>query len=186
MPKLLDNILHLPEYRVKNIKEMDGWLHFQVDAPDPVACKECGVQGEFVRFCKRDVPYRDLPIHGKRVTLWVIRRQYTCRACNTTFNYVAGIGELYLNRRYRCILTNIEEKTLLDRLPTRHQDVVTNYLMKMKDRQKVEIVSMTCGIPTGQRSRPCCHRLVLWSISSMWYAWPTMPWRRYARASGKS
>ena len=44
-----------------------------------------GVQGEFVRFGKRDVPYRDLPIHGKRVTLWVVRRRYTCRACKTTF-----------------------------------------------------------------------------------------------------
>jgi len=42
-----------------------------VDVPDPIACEECGVQGEFVRFGKRDVPYRDLPIHGKRVTLWV-------------------------------------------------------------------------------------------------------------------
>lgn len=30
------------------------------------------MQGEFVRFGKRDVPYRDLPIHGKRVTLWVV------------------------------------------------------------------------------------------------------------------
>ncbi|GHK35849.1 hypothetical protein ECZU06_29740 [Escherichia coli] len=43
------------------------------------------MQGEFVRFGKRDVPYRDLPIHGKRVTLWVVRRRYTCRACKTTF-----------------------------------------------------------------------------------------------------
>ena len=38
-----------------------------------------------MRFGKRDVPYRDLPIHGKRVTLWVVRRRYTCRACKTTF-----------------------------------------------------------------------------------------------------
>lgn len=43
------------------------------------------MQGEFVRFGKRDVPYRDLPIHGKRITLWVVRRRYTCRACKTTF-----------------------------------------------------------------------------------------------------
>ncbi len=43
-------------------------MHFQVDAPDPIACEECGVQGEFVR-----------------VTLWVVRRRYTCRACKTTF-----------------------------------------------------------------------------------------------------
>tara|TARA_R100000306_G_scaffold62029_1_gene66683 strand:+ start:2696 stop:2842 length:147 start_codon:yes stop_codon:yes gene_type:complete len=28
-----------------------------------VACEECGVEGEFVRFGKRDVAYRDLPIN---------------------------------------------------------------------------------------------------------------------------
>ena len=144
------------------------------EAPTPVACEGCCVQGEFVRFGKRDVPYRDLPIHGKRVTLWVVRRRYTCRACKTTFRpqlpemvdgfrmtlrlheyvekeafnhptptwliprartrrryatffnaraeftgrwhrfetpRILGIDELYLNKRYRCILTNIEERT---------------------------------------------------------------------------
>ncbi|OFC70512.1 transposase [Alteromonas confluentis] len=60
---------------------------------------------------------------------------------------ILGIDELYLNKRYRCILTNIEERTLLDLLATRHQDVVTNYLMKLKDRQKVEIVSMDMWNP---------------------------------------
>lgn len=174
-----DNILHLPRYQVLGCKSTDDEMHFQVDVPDPIACEECGAQGEFVRFGKRDVPYRDLPIHGKRVTLWVVRRRYTCRACKTTFRpqlpemvdgfrmtlrlheyvekesfnhpytFVAaqtgldektvrdifnaraeflgrwhrletprilGIDELYLNKRYRCILTNIEERTLLDLL----------------------------------------------------------------------
>src|SRR5690606_11048803 len=60
---------------------------------------------------------------------------------------ILGIDELYLNKRYRCILTNIEERTLLDLLATRRQDVVTNYLMKLKDRQKVEIVSMDMWNP---------------------------------------
>ena len=32
---------------------------------------------------------------------------------------ILGIDELYLNKRYRCILTNIEERTLLDLLATR-------------------------------------------------------------------
>lgn len=210
MTELPDNILHLPQYQVLGCKSTDDEMHFQVDVPDPIACEECGVQGEFVRFGKRDVPYRDLPIHGKRVTLWVVRRRYTCRACKTTFRpqlpemvdgfrmtlrlheyvekesfnhpytFVAaqtgldektvrdifnaraeflgrwhrfetprilGIDELYLNKRYRCILTNIEERTLLDLLATRRQNVVTNYLMKLKDRQKVEIVSMDMWNP---------------------------------------
>lgn len=30
------------------------------------------MQGEFVRFGKCEVAYRDLSIHGKRVTLWVV------------------------------------------------------------------------------------------------------------------
>ena len=164
------------------------------------------MQGEFVRFGKRDVPYRDLPIHGKRVTLWVVRRRYlpglqdniqapatgdggripydTAAAWyveKESFNHPytvaaqTGLDEtvrdifnaraeflgrwhrfetpaswaltLYLNKRYRCILTNIEERTLLDLLATRRQDVVTNYLMKLKDRQKVEIVSMDMWNP---------------------------------------
>ncbi len=210
MTELPDNILHLPQYQVLGCKSTDDEMHFQVDVPDPIACEECGVQGEFVRFGKRDVPYRDLPIHGKRVTLWVVRRRYTCRACKTTFRpqlpemvdgfrmtlrlheyvekesfnhpytfvdgtdrpgredgarhlharaeflgrwhrfetpRILGIDELYLNKRCRCILTNIEERTLLDLLATRRQDVVTNYLMKLKDRQKVEIVSMDMWNP---------------------------------------
>jgi transposase len=58
-----------------------------------------------------------------------------------------GIDELYLNRRYRCILTNLEERTLLDLLPGRQQDSVTRRLMNMTDRNKVEIVSMDMWKP---------------------------------------
>src|SRR5690606_7310560 len=79
------HILHLRQYQVPGCRSTDDELQYLVDVPDPIACEECGVQGEFVRFGKRDVPYRDLPIHGKRVTLWVVRRRYTCRACKTTF-----------------------------------------------------------------------------------------------------
>lgn len=42
--------------------EMEDGLHFHIDAPDPIACEECGAESEFVRFGKRDVAYRDLPV----------------------------------------------------------------------------------------------------------------------------
>jgi len=77
MTSLPDNILHLPEYHILDIKDEEHDLHFRLEAPGPVACEECGVEGEFVRFGK----HRDLPIHGKRV----VRRRYTCRACGKTF-----------------------------------------------------------------------------------------------------
>jgi hypothetical protein len=57
MTELPDNILHLPQYQVLGCKSTDDEMHFQVDVPDLIACEECGVQGEFVRFGKRDVPY---------------------------------------------------------------------------------------------------------------------------------
>ena len=49
MTELPDNILHLPQYQVLGCKSTDDEMHFQVDVPDPIACEECGVQGEFVR-----------------------------------------------------------------------------------------------------------------------------------------
>lgn len=63
MINLPDNILHLPEYQVMGVKQEEYDLHFQIDAPHPIACEECGVEGEFVRFGKRDVAYHDLQ-HG--------------------------------------------------------------------------------------------------------------------------
>ena len=97
MTMLPDNILHLPEYRILGTKMEEHDLHFQVEAPVPVAYKECGVEGEFVGFGKRDVAYRDLSIHGKRVTLWVVRRRYTCRAYGKTFR--PALAEMVENQR---------------------------------------------------------------------------------------
>ncbi|HSH47974.1 MAG TPA: hypothetical protein VK991_05260, partial [Halomonas sp.] len=47
---LPNNILHLPEYFVLGNKVEEHDLHFQVEAPAPIACEECGVEGELVRF----------------------------------------------------------------------------------------------------------------------------------------
>ena len=52
MTSLPDNILHLPEYHVLGTKMEEHDLHYQVEAPEPLACEECGVESEFVRFGK--------------------------------------------------------------------------------------------------------------------------------------
>lgn len=46
MTELPNNILHFSEYEVLGCKSYDDEMHFQVDAPYPIACQECGVQGE--------------------------------------------------------------------------------------------------------------------------------------------
>ena len=56
MTKMPNSILHLPKYQVLNCKSTDDEMHFQVDAPNPITCEECGVQGQFVRFGKRVFP----------------------------------------------------------------------------------------------------------------------------------
>ncbi|PBK34283.1 ISL3 family transposase, partial [Escherichia coli] len=53
------NSLSLPGYQLVDSDEQNEDIHFRLEAPTPVACEGCGVQGEFVRFDKRDVPYRD-------------------------------------------------------------------------------------------------------------------------------
>lgn len=42
---------------------------------------------------------------------------------------ILSIDELYLNQRYRCILTNVEEKMLLDLLPSRRLRTINKYLI---------------------------------------------------------
>lgn len=52
-----------------------------------------------------------------------------------------GIDELYLDRRYRCVLTNIKAKAVVDLLASHRQDVVTSpdeaeRLAEGRDRQR--------------------------------------------------
>ncbi|EOC2234858.1 ISL3 family transposase, partial [Escherichia coli] len=51
------NSLSLPGYQLVDSDEQNEDIHFRLEAPTPVACEGCCVQGEFVRFGKRDVPY---------------------------------------------------------------------------------------------------------------------------------
>lgn len=54
---------------------------------------------------------------------------------------VLGIDELHLLGEYRCILTNIEARTIYDILPSRKIDVLRRYFPGMHDRQNVRFVT---------------------------------------------
>jgi hypothetical protein len=75
------NSLSLPGYQLVDSDEQNEDIHFRLEAPTPVACEGCGVQGEFVRFGKRDVPYRDLPIRGGPGKLYSVLSDILAQPC---------------------------------------------------------------------------------------------------------
>jgi len=146
-----------------------------------------------------------VPIHGKRVTLWLQRRRYRCNACMATFRpvlkdmddkrsmtkrlvayvekavlfrsntdiarecgleektvrqvfadfcerqkadlqfitpRVLGIDELYLQRQFRCVLTNIEQQTVIDLLPNRSLELVKKTFLGLSNREGIAAVSI--------------------------------------------
>lgn len=79
------SLLHPLKASVIGFQEEEHDYHFQVEYPDPDACHTCGTIGQLVRFGKKQVKYHDVPMHGKRVTLWAVQRRFQCNSCESTF-----------------------------------------------------------------------------------------------------
>lgn len=63
---------------------------------------------------------------------------------------VLGMDEIHLLRSARGVLTNIEERTIIDLLPGRSRDVMGRRLQVMPDKQRVEVVTMDMWRPYRQ------------------------------------
>ena len=57
-----------------------------------------------------------------------------------------GIDEIYLIKP-RCVITNIQNNTVVDMLTNRNKDTVAKYLFQMKHRDKVQFVAMDMWAP---------------------------------------
>jgi transposase len=57
-----------------------------------------------------------------------------------------GIDEIYLIKP-RCVITNIQNNTVVDMLTNRNKDTVAKYLFQMKQRDKVQFVAMDMWAP---------------------------------------
>ncbi len=174
------------------------------DAPDP-CCPQ-----PLVRNGNKPVAYRDLPMHGRHVTIRVERQRYLCRSCGKT-RYVAvphmnetnmmtqrlveyiitrsmetqftalsrelgvdegtvrrifrrfakvqlerlnietpevmGIDEIHMLSRYRGVITNVKERTLVDLLETRNKPAIIKYLSELKNKERVQVVAMDMWNP---------------------------------------
>jgi transposase len=60
---------------------------------------------------------------------------------------VLGIDELHLLNKPRCVLTNVEYRTVVDLLESRDQKTVQAYLSKIEEGHKIEIVTMDMWRP---------------------------------------
>lgn len=79
------NILNLPAYTVIAFHENEHDYHITAEAKQRVAkCPHCQ-HTEVDGFGRREQMVRDLPMHGKRVGLYIDTRRYRCKACRKTF-----------------------------------------------------------------------------------------------------
>lgn len=82
------NILNLPQYAVKSVDHDDHDYHInaEVKAP-PGSCPSCG-STSLVGFGRREQVVKDLPMHGRRVGIYINTRRMLCRSCNKTFSEI--------------------------------------------------------------------------------------------------
>ena len=79
------NILNLPSYTVTALQENEHDYHIDAVAKDrPERCPHCK-SDNLVGFGRREQMVKDLPMHGKRVGLYVETKRFQCRSCDKTF-----------------------------------------------------------------------------------------------------
>jgi len=218
------NILNLPTYIVTKLAENDNDYHIDAEAKDhPVSCQSCG-EPDIVGFGRHEQLIRDLPMHGKRVGIYVDTRRYRCRACNKTFYerlpevddkrmmtlrlakwigkqsvkrpfaHIAeeigltentiknvfndhikelgrtvkfdtpqwmGIDEIHIIGRPRCVITNIENGTVFNVLRDRNKKTVTDYLIRLEDRDTVKLVAMDMWEPYRDAVRAAMPQAII-------------------------
>ncbi len=79
------NFLNLHLFNVMEVHEEAHDYHVDVETRVSIdKCPHCNTPGA-VGFGRRKQQIRDLPMHGKRTTIYVNTRRYRCKACGKTF-----------------------------------------------------------------------------------------------------
>lgn len=206
----MTNILNLPRYNVLSSRLDDHDYHIEVEtAIPPENCLACG-SDNIVGGGRQEILIKDLPMHGKRVGIYVKARRFRCRDCGKTLTeqlpnvvegqrmthrlhkwigehsitdtftgvahavgiseglvrlifkeYVAklessvtfetpewmGIDEIHIIKKPRCVISDIENCTVVDLLPNRNKTLIVSYMMRMKNRLNVKCVTMDMWEP---------------------------------------
>lgn len=205
------NILNLAEYRVLRVEETDHDYHITAEpALETRQCGHCG-SSSFQPWGGAEQPrlIKDLPMHGKRVGIYVDPKRFRCQSCGKTFfallpavadkrqmterlvNWIGrqslkrtflsladetgvdektirnifrdyinelekqvrfetpkwmGIDEIHLIKP-RCVISNIQNNTIVDMLPNRNKDTVSKYLFQMDGKDRIQYVAMDMWTP---------------------------------------
>lgn len=79
------NILNFASLNILSIEESEHDYHITAETTQQAnKCPHCH-STEIVGFGKREQLIRDLPIHGKRVGIYVDTKRYQCKSCRKTF-----------------------------------------------------------------------------------------------------
>jgi len=71
-----------------------------------------------------------------------------------------GIDEIHIIKP-RCVLTNIEERTLLDVLPNRNKETVVGYLSRLPNKERIQYVTMDMWQPYRDAVRAVLPKAVI-------------------------
>ena len=209
------NILNLPQYHVLKVDEAEHDYHiFTEIAAECVSCPHCRSM-KIQRWGTREILFKDLPMHGKRVGMYVRARRLRCDECGRTFQeplpalaekrlmtqrLIRWIGQQSLKRPFtsladevgvdegtirnifrdyvneleaqsevetptwlgideihivkpRCVMANIESKTIVNILPDRNKKTVAGYLNALPQRKHVKYVTMDMWTPYRDAAR---------------------------------
>lgn len=80
------NILNLADYTVLSVENTDHDYHIKAETKSiPSQCPTCQSKA-IVSFGRREQLIKDLPMHGKRVGIYVSTRRMKCTSCTKTFS----------------------------------------------------------------------------------------------------
>ena len=194
---------------VTHLQEGDHEYHIDaLTTSPPLICSHCS-HPEIDGFGRREQLVKDLPMHGKRVGVYIYTRRYRCKSCAKTFyetlpdvdrrrpmtnrlvkwieknsvkrtfssiaeevgvdektirsvfrDYVnelektvrfetpkwMGIDKIHLTQN-RCVITNVENNTIVDLLQNRNKETVVKYLSQLPGREKIQYVAMDMWAP---------------------------------------
>lgn len=203
------NFLLLRSYRVLKVDQSDHDYHVRAEPASPqTACPHCQSE-RLIAWGTREQVFKDIPMHGKRVGIYIDTQRYRCQGCQRTFfqmlpdlaenrmmteRLVKYIGERSLKRTFaslaeetgvvegtirnifrdyvnelektirfevprwmgideihlikpRCVISNIQNNTIVDMLHNRNKDTVAKYLTRMEHKDRVQCVAMDMWTP---------------------------------------